>query len=149
MKVIAVLKFYAVIYELHFHKIKFSKHVPNSRKNILFHDFAQLSNFIRFNINELSWKILSYAKIKACYYWKVIFVDKVTVVSGRCLPCSWFIPVTILDTFHRPVFYLKHDVLETRFCLRLQVEPTHVSAGDRLAVIYSSQLCRFHLKKET
>jgi hypothetical protein len=30
--------------------------------------------------------------------------------------------ITILDISYRPVFYLKHNVLETRFCLRLQLE---------------------------
>jgi hypothetical protein len=34
------------------------------------------------------------------------------------------ITITILDIIYRPVFYLKHDVLETGFCLRLQVEAT-------------------------
>jgi hypothetical protein len=36
-----------------------------------------------------------------------------TAVRGR---------ITILDIIHRPVFYLKHSVSETRFCLRLHVE---------------------------
>jgi hypothetical protein len=34
---------------------------------------------------------------------------------------------TILDIIHHSVFYLKHNVLETGFCLRLQVEPTQLS----------------------
>jgi hypothetical protein len=29
---------------------------------------------------------------------------------------------------HRPVFYSRHDVSETRFCLRLKVEPTQLGA---------------------
>jgi hypothetical protein len=29
-----------------------------------------------------------------------------------------------MDIIYRPVIYLKHDVSETGFCLRLQVEPT-------------------------
>jgi hypothetical protein len=29
--------------------------------------------------------------------------------------------IRILDIIHRPFFYLKHDVSETGFCLRLQV----------------------------
>jgi hypothetical protein len=42
----------------------------------------------------------------------------------------WYIniTITILDIMHRPVFYLKHDVSETGFCLRLQVEPTQLCA---------------------
>jgi hypothetical protein len=31
---------------------------------------------------------------------------------------------------HRPVFYLKHDVSETGFCLRFQVEPTQFGPKD-------------------
>jgi hypothetical protein len=31
---------------------------------------------------------------------------------------------------HRPVFYLKHDISETGFCLRFQVEPTQLGPVD-------------------
>jgi hypothetical protein len=50
----------------------------------------------------------------------------------------WYINVTItfLDSIHRPVFYLKHDVSEIGFCLRLQVEPTELGQIDR------ASLCR-------
>jgi hypothetical protein len=34
--------------------------------------------------------------------------------------------ITVLDFIHQPVLYLKHDVLETGLCLRLQVEPTEM-----------------------
>jgi hypothetical protein len=37
-----------------------------------------------------------------------------------------FVTVTILDISHRPVFYLKREVSETGFCLRLQVGPTYL-----------------------
>jgi hypothetical protein len=39
----------------------------------------------------------------------------------------WYIntTITILDIIHRPVSYLKHDISETGFCLRLLV------SGDR------------------
>jgi hypothetical protein len=40
--------------------------------------------------------------------------------------------ITILDITHPPVFYLKHGVSETEFCLRLQV----------------AQLSMFHLRTE-
>jgi hypothetical protein len=40
------------------------------------------------------------------------------------------ITITILGIIHRPVFYLKHDVSETEFCLRLEVEPTHLGPID-------------------
>jgi hypothetical protein len=36
------------------------------------------------------------------------------------------IATTIRDIIHRPAFYLKHNVWETGFCLRLQVEPTQL-----------------------
>jgi hypothetical protein len=34
------------------------------------------------------------------------------------------IAITIVDIIHRPVFYLKYNVSETGFCLRIQAEPT-------------------------
>jgi hypothetical protein len=37
---------------------------------------------------------------------------------------SLLLIITIVDIIHHPVFHLKHDVSETWFCLRLQVEPT-------------------------
>jgi hypothetical protein len=40
------------------------------------------------------------------------------------------ITITILDIIHRPVFYLKYNFSETEFCLRLQVEPTHLGLMD-------------------
>jgi hypothetical protein len=42
---------------------------------------------------------------------------------------TMYITITILDIFHRPVLYLKSNVPETGFCLRLQ-DPM---SGDRLA----------------
>jgi hypothetical protein len=38
----------------------------------------------------------------------------------------WYIniTITILDIIQRPAFYLKHDVSETDFCLRLEAKPT-------------------------
>jgi hypothetical protein len=38
-----------------------------------------------------------------------------------------------MDIIYRPVFYLKHDVSETAFCLIFQVEPTQLDpvSGDR------------------
>jgi hypothetical protein len=41
-----------------------------------------------------------------------------------------FITITILDVIFRLVFNLKHDVLETGFCLLLQVEPTQFGPID-------------------
>jgi hypothetical protein len=41
------------------------------------------------------------------------------------------VTITILDIIHRPFFYLKHDVWETGFCLRLQVERTQLGQIDR------------------
>jgi hypothetical protein len=54
----------------------------------------------------------------------------------------------IMVIMHCPVFYLMHNVSETRFCLRLQVIPTPV----RRQVIRSvecDQLSRYRLKTET
>jgi hypothetical protein len=46
--------------------------------------------------------------------------------------CGWYIniTITILDIIHRPAFYLKHDVLQTGFCLRSQVESTQLGPVD-------------------
>jgi hypothetical protein len=40
---------------------------------------------------------------------------------------QWHIDITIkiLGIIYSPVIYLKHDVSEIRFCLRLWMEPTH------------------------
>jgi hypothetical protein len=48
------------------------------------------------------------------------------------------ITITIMDIIHRPVFYLKHEVSETGFFLRLQVGP-----------IERAHLSRSLLKTET
>jgi hypothetical protein len=61
----------------------------------------------------------------------VCAANLVTDIHVRSLGLSFFtVTITILDIIQLPVFYLKHDVSETGFCLRLQVE--HLS-GDRLA----------------
>jgi hypothetical protein len=41
---------------------------------------------------------------------------------------------TILDIVHHPVFCLKRDILETGFCLRLQVEPAELGPVDRASL---------------
>jgi hypothetical protein len=44
----------------------------------------------------------------------------------------WYvnIAITILDIIHRRFFYLKQDVSETGFCLRLQEVPTQLGTTD-------------------
>jgi hypothetical protein len=44
---------------------------------------------------------------------------------------QWYIKVTIiiLDIIHRPVFKLKHDILETWVCLFLDVETTQIGGS--------------------
>jgi hypothetical protein len=46
---------------------------------------------------------------------------------------AYYITIKILGFIHRPGFYLKHDVSETTFCLRLQVLLTQLGhfSGDR------------------
>jgi hypothetical protein len=39
--------------------------------------------------------------------------------------------LTVLDIIHRPGFHLTHDVSETGFGLRLQVEPVQLDPIDR------------------
>jgi hypothetical protein len=41
------------------------------------------------------------------------------------------ITITIMDIIHCPVFYSKHNVSETAFCLNLQVEPAQLGPIDR------------------
>jgi hypothetical protein len=43
--------------------------------------------------------------------------------------------ITILDIIHRPVLYLNHDISETGFCLRLQVEPTDMGQIDAASLV--------------
>jgi hypothetical protein len=71
----------------------------------------------------------------------------------------WYINVTIavLDIIHGSVFYLKHDVSDTGFCLRPQMKPTQSGPNrssfylwcPQTETIYGAQLSRFHLKTET
>jgi hypothetical protein len=37
-----------------------------------------------------------------------------------------------MENIHRLVFYLKRSFLETTFCRRLQMEPTHVGPIEKL-----------------
>jgi hypothetical protein len=46
----------------------------------------------------------------------------------QCLTIFLFL---FLDIVHRPVYYLKRDVLETVFCPHLQVEPFRLGQSDR------------------
>jgi hypothetical protein len=45
----------------------------------------------------------------------------------------WYIniAINILDIIHRPIFYLKYDVSEAGFCLRIQVETTQLGPTNR------------------
>jgi hypothetical protein len=47
---------------------------------------------------------------------------------------TWIDQQTILDNIHRPVFYLKHVVSKTGFCLGLQGKPTQVGPIDRASL---------------
>jgi hypothetical protein len=49
---------------------------------------------------------------------------------------SWTfdITITILDVIHCPVYYLKHGISETGFCVCLQVELTEVDLVDRASL---------------
>jgi hypothetical protein len=81
-------------------------------------------------------------------YFKTVYGCYPSAVCGKVCKITlyrsiglwrWYIniSITILDIILRPVFYLKHDVLETGFCLRLQVEPTQLGLRDR-ASLYPS-----------
>jgi hypothetical protein len=69
---------------------------------------------------------------------------------------QWYvnITITIQAIFHRPVFYLKQNISEPRFCLRLKVEPTQLRSinravlGETTSSVYCTQLSMFHLNAE-
>jgi hypothetical protein len=48
---------------------------------------------------------------------------------------QWYIniAISILSIIHRPVFYLKHDISETGYCLRLQVVSTQMTLTYRVS----------------
>jgi hypothetical protein len=48
----------------------------------------------------------------------------------RFVKMVYYTTITILDIIHRPVFYLKHNVSDTGFCLCLQEEPTQFDPID-------------------
>jgi hypothetical protein len=79
-------------------------------------------------------------------------VGKLQLADGA-RPVNIFL--IVLDVIHRPVFYLKRDISESKFCLRFQVETTQVGPIDRASretetsSFYWDHLCRFHLKTET
>jgi hypothetical protein len=43
---------------------------------------------------------------------------------------------------HRPVYFSKHDVSETGFCLRLQVKATQLGPIDRHLYQYQDGVCK-------
>jgi hypothetical protein len=42
------------------------------------------------------------------------------------------ITITILDIIYSPIFYLKYDILETEFCIRVQVVLTQLDLINRV-----------------
>jgi hypothetical protein len=71
------------------------------------------------------------------------------VRSDRCENVKPYIRIaltfTILGIIHRPVFYLKHTVSDTGFCVRLQV----VHTGRQASSVDWAQQIRYHLMTET
>jgi hypothetical protein len=72
----------------------------------------------------------------------------------------WYINIiiTILDVIQGPFFYLRHNVSETEFFLRLQVQDTQLCPIDRASCCcsvtessfkYWAQLSSYHLDTET
>jgi hypothetical protein len=55
------------------------------------------------------------------------------------------ITVTILDINHRHDFYLQHDVSETGFCLRVQVEPSQISIKEEVSFCPRGQRLAFSI----
>jgi hypothetical protein len=44
------------------------------------------------------------------------------------------VTITIIDSIYYLVFYLKHNILETGFCPRIQAEPTEFKPLDRTSL---------------
>jgi hypothetical protein len=57
----------------------------------------------------------------------------------------WYIniTITILGIIHRPVFYLKCNVMETGFSLRPEVEPSQLGSIDRAILFLRTPPVRF------
>jgi hypothetical protein len=53
---------------------------------------------------------------------------------NRFVTMVCYTTITILDIIRCPAFYLKHNVSETVFCLRIQVEPTQMGPIKRAPV---------------
>jgi hypothetical protein len=68
-------------------------------------------------------------------------------------PCNrikQFTIITILEIIHRPLFYLKHTVFETRFTLRLKMKSTQKGPIDRTSLcLRTNFIIRSNLKTET
>jgi hypothetical protein len=49
---------------------------------------------------------------------------------------QWYnnITITMFDIIHHPVFYLKHDISETQFCLCPQVVPTQTQSTELVPI---------------
>jgi hypothetical protein len=70
----------------------------------------------------------------------ISFLQHIVFIRSKSL-WRWYISTNILLLFiihrpviiqkHRPVYFSKHNVSETGFCLRLQVNPTQMSPIDR------------------
>jgi hypothetical protein len=60
---------------------------------------------------------------------------------------QYMLPITILEIIHRPVFYLKHDVSETGFCLSLQVNTTQLGSIDTASLCLRNFCFKYEYKK--
>jgi hypothetical protein len=73
----------------------------------------------------------------ACVQLALGFAAVIYIASHSTILC---IANTVLDIIHHPVFYLKHNVTETGFCLRLQAEHTQSVPKDRISLSLSFSL---------
>jgi hypothetical protein len=56
-------------------------------------------------------------------YWNLTLLNALHYSKLLQVKSPSITTITILWIIHRPVYYLKHDISETLFSLRLQVEP--------------------------
>jgi hypothetical protein len=63
-----------------------------------------------------------------CHIWDLKVCDEGTLVQ---ILCFWTLSMVLSLSKNRPVYFWKHNVSKTGFCLRLQVKPTQLGPIDR------------------
>jgi hypothetical protein len=64
----------------------------------------------------------------------IVFAMLLSLRAIEVMTLNIVITIAFLENIHRLVFYLKHDISETGFCLRLKVEPNQVGQIERASL---------------